>query len=264
MEVVKSYKIQVKAPRDLIEDYFGLKQKVLNTIFSHVKLSKSNKAHFELNKESWKKLRGELLRGWKYSKHYVDSAINSVVGLVKGWVTLYNKGKAKEAPKVTRKTVYVKNTLFSYRGDVLKISVEPNRRYLTVDLTRYKWIPRDFDKVGGLLLTEKELVITVKKRFEPKPCKWSSFDINLTNVTALIDGKVKRYDLRKLYHVHRAYELKRAKIQKLSKLKPETSKKLLAKYSKREANRTKDFLHKLTSAVAKELKALEAERYSKT
>jgi len=62
----------------------------------------SRKAHLEFDKEDRKRLRDELLREWKYSKHYVNSAINSVIGLVKGWITVYNGGKAKGPPKITQ------------------------------------------------------------------------------------------------------------------------------------------------------------------
>ncbi|MBS7618500.1 transposase, partial [Candidatus Bathyarchaeota archaeon] len=164
------------------------------------------------------------------------------------------RGRANGKPEIIKKSVYVKSTLFSFRNGILKISVEPNKRYLTVNLAKYSWIPKDFDEIGGLLLTEKELIITVKKDVEPKAEKWSSFDVNLTNVTALVDGKVKVYDLRKLYHIHRTYEIKRRKIQKLAKLKPKTSKKLLKKYSRREENRAKDLMHKLTMQIARKLR----------
>ncbi|MEM3833265.1 MAG: transposase [Thermoprotei archaeon] len=252
MEAIKSYRIPVEAPKDLIEEYFKVKRKALDTIFSHVKISE--KAHLEFDRENRKRLRDELLRGWRYSKHYVDSAINSVIGLVKGWITLYNRRRAKEPPKITKRTVYIKSTLFSFRNGILRISVEPSKRYLEVDLSKCSWIPRDFDKVGGLLMTESELIVTVKKRVEPKVDEWASFDVNLTNVTAFIGGEIKRYDLRELYHIHRTYETKRQRIQKLSKFKPLTSKRLLEKYSKREENRAKDFMHKLTTQVAGELK----------
>jgi putative transposase len=251
VEAVKSYRIPIEAPRDLIDSYFEVKKRALETILSKVRFSE--KAHLELRNGDRKKLRDELLRNWRYSKHYIDSAINSVIGLVKGWVTLYNKGKAKEHPKITKKTVYVKNTLFTFKSGRLKISIEPNRRYLEVDLTKYRWIPKDFDHLGGLILTEKELIITVKKSVEPRADKWASFDVNLTNITALIDGEIERFDLRKLYHIHRAYEAKRQRIQKLSKLKPKTSRRLLQRYSKREKNRAKDSLHKLTIEIAKKL-----------
>ncbi|MEM0262596.1 MAG: transposase, partial [Nitrososphaerota archaeon] len=194
------------------------------------------------------------LREWKYSKHYIDSAINSVIGLVKSWITLYNREKAKEPPKITKKTAYIKSTLFSFRNGFLKISIEPSKRYLEVDLSKYSWIPKDFERVGGLILTEKELIVTVKKNVEPRADKWASFDVNLTNVTAFIDCEIRLYDLRRLYHIHRAYEIKRQRIQKMFKIKPNTSKKLLEKYSRRENNRVKDFMHKLTTQIAEELK----------
>jgi putative transposase len=252
MEAVKSYRIQVDAPLDLIEAYTEVKRRTLKTVLSHVKFN--GKAHLEFKSEDRKKLRDELLEDWKYSKHYVDSAINSVIGLVKGWITLYNRGKVKRLPEITRKTIYIKNTLFSLRNGVLKISIEPNRRYLEVDLRKYSWIPKDFDRLGGLILTEKELIITVKKEVEPKADRWASFDVNLTNITALINGRIKRYDLKELYHIHRVYEAKRQRIQRLSKFKPETSKRLLQKYSMRERNRAKDFMHKLTAEIARELR----------
>ncbi|MEM0328268.1 MAG: transposase [Thermoproteota archaeon] len=252
MEAVKSYRIQVEAPKDLIEEYFKVKQRALDAIFSHVKVSK--KAHLNLKAEDRRKLRDELLKDWMFSKHYVDSAINSVIGLVKSWITLYNIGRAESKPEITKRTVYIKSTLFSFRNDILRISIEPNKRYLEVDLTKYPWIHEDFDRIGGLILTEKELIITVKKNVEPKAEKWASFDVNLTNITAIIDSKIRCYDLRELYHIHRTYETKRQRIQKLSKIKPETSKRLLEKYSKREKNRAKDFMHKLTTQIARELK----------
>ncbi|MDK2796109.1 MAG: putative transposase, partial [Archaeoglobaceae archaeon] len=86
----------------MIEACFELKNRALDFIFSHIKISK--KAHLKLSKEERKKLRDEILKEWKYSKHYVDSAINSVIGLVKGWISLYNKGKARQKPEITKKT----------------------------------------------------------------------------------------------------------------------------------------------------------------
>jgi len=78
--------------------------------------------------------------------------------------------------------------------------------------------------------------------------------VNLTNVTALINGRIERYDLKELYHVHRVYEVKRQRIQRLSKFKPKTSKRLMKKYSRRERNRVKDFMHKLTTGIVRRLR----------
>ena len=184
-----------------------------------------------------RRLRNSLPKDWNYSKHYVDSAINSAIGLAKGWIKLYNKG-AKSKPKATGKTVYVKSTLFTCRDGKLKISIEPGKRHLEVNLARYDYLPKNFDTIGGLLLREDGLIITFKKKVVGvEPRDWASFDINLTNVTALISGRVVRYDLRQLYHVHRAYEEKRRRIQKLSGRKPRAAGRLMRKYSRREKDR---------------------------
>ncbi len=112
MEVIKSYRVPIEPPKDLIEAYFNTKN-TLEFILSRVKVSEKAKVHLKLRSDELKEFRSGLLKDWRFSKHYVDSAINSVIGLVKGWITLYNNGKTKGKPKITRKTVYIKNTLFS-------------------------------------------------------------------------------------------------------------------------------------------------------
>jgi len=258
-KAVKAYSIPINAPNDLINAYFEAKKKALKEIFSHIVYSQRGKVHLNFKKEDRRNLRSKLLKDWTYSKHYIDSAINSVIGLVKGWIKLYNRGKAKSRPEITKKTVYIKNTLFSYKNGILKISIEPRRRYLEVNLMKHEYLPKDFNSIGGLLLTENKLIITFKKNVKSiEPKGWASFDVNLTNITALINGKIVRYDLKQLYHIHRVYEKKRRRIQKFSKHKPKIAKKLMQKYSKREKNRAKDFMHKLTTKIAEELSEIES------
>jgi len=60
----------------------------------------------------------------------------------------------------------------------------------------------------------------------------ASFDVNLTNITALINGKIVRYSLKQLYHIYRVYVVKRGRIHKLPKHKPKTAKRLMEKYSR--------------------------------
>ncbi len=88
MESIKAYSIPITAPKDLIEEYFKLRKTVLEEILKHIKYSKSGKAHLKFNKNKRKELRDKLLRNWRFAKHYIDSAINSVIGLVKGWIKL--------------------------------------------------------------------------------------------------------------------------------------------------------------------------------
>jgi hypothetical protein len=37
-----------------------------------------------------------------------------------------------------------------------------------VDLNKYPWISKDFDGIGGFLLTEEELIITFKRELSLK------------------------------------------------------------------------------------------------
>ena len=254
MEIIKSYSIPITAPKDLMEEYFKLRKIALEEIFRHVRYSKSGKAHLKFDKNKRKELRDKLLRNWKFARHYVDSAINTVIGLVKGWIQLYNRRKAKSKPKITKKTVYVKTTLFSVRNGKIKITIEPRKRNLEIDLAKFDYLPKDYDSIGGLILQEGKLIITFKKKVKPiEPKDYASFDINLTNITGFINGRIVRFDLRELYHTHRVYEEKRKRIQKLSKIKPKTAKKLMQKYSKRERNRARDIMHKITTTIAREL-----------
>jgi putative transposase len=101
LEVVKSCKIPVDAPKDLIDSYFEVKGRSLEAVPNHVELD--GEARLDFKNDDRKKLRDELLKGWRYSKHYVDSAINSVIGLVKGWITLYNRGRAEKLPEITKR-----------------------------------------------------------------------------------------------------------------------------------------------------------------
>ena len=254
MEVIKAYSVPVDAPKDLIKEYFKLKKTALDKIFKHVKYSKNGKAHLKFDKNKRKKLRNKLLGNWRFAKHYVDSAINSVIGLVKGWIRLYNKGKAKSKPEINKKSVYVKTTLFRIVNGKMKITIEPKKHYLEIDLGKFNYLPKDYDSIGGLILTENRLIITFKRNVELiKPKDYASFDVNLTNVTAYINGRIVRFDLRELYHIHRVYEEKRKRIQKLAKTKPNTAKKLMQKYSRREKNRAMDIIHKITTTIVREL-----------
>ncbi|MEM4477737.1 MAG: transposase [Candidatus Korarchaeum sp.] len=62
-----------------------------------------------------------------------------------------------------------------------------------------------------------------------------------------------RIDLGKLLHIHRVYELKRKRLQSKVLRKP-SLREVLAKYSRRERNRAKDFVHKLTTSLSREYK----------
>jgi len=55
--------------------------------------------------------------------------------------------------------------------------------------------------------------------------------------------------LRRLFHIHRVYENKRKRLQQKTSKKP-SLRKVLVKYSKRERDRARDYIHKLTTFIA--------------
>jgi putative transposase len=62
-----------------------------------------------------------------------------------------------------------------------------------------------------------------------------------------------RIDLTELFHIHRVYETKRKRLQRKASKNP-SLRKVLAKYSKRERNRARDYIHKLTTFIARKFK----------
>jgi putative transposase len=105
--------------------------------------------------------------------------------------------------------------------------------------------------MGELILNEKYLTITFRfKRNEEVNGKiaWDCNEKSLDGFNPNI-GWV-RVDLTKLFHIHRVYEVKRKRLQQKASKKHSLIK-VLKKYSKRERNRSKDFIHKLTSFITR-------------
>ncbi len=148
--------------------------------------------------------------------------------------------------------MYIKKSLIHHHNGQIKISIKPNREYLVINLHNHPWIPKDYHDIACAYLKPHQLTIILKWKIPAKqPKGWAAIDINIANITMYMDGQFIKYDLRKIYHIHRAYEAKRQRIQKLAKTKPKTAQKLMEKYRHREHNRTTDLLHKLTTNIAK-------------
>ncbi|MEM3446651.1 MAG: transposase [Candidatus Korarchaeum sp.] len=201
-----------------------------------------------------KRLRDELVKDWGYSKHYVDSAIREAYSILKSWRRNYRKGRRKEKAVIRRRFVRVKGTLYSYKEGKIKISVRPYEEYLIFDISR-AWFSRRVKggELGELILREEYLTITFKfKRRKEKAVGRIAWDCNMKSLDGFNPelGWIRIY-LGKLFHIHRVYELKRGRLQSKALKKP-SLKRILAKYSRRERNRAKDFVHKLTTFLSRE------------
>ncbi len=200
---VKAYLIPFDGfPDSFVEDYNRVKRRTLHYILSKV-VYLDDKAILKIKYSVVKELRDNILSEWSWSTHYIDSVINQVYSTVRSWIKKYNSGKAYKLPEIKNRAVYIKNTLFTVRDNIIRISLIPIQQYLEVNLNNYRYIPRDYTGIGGLIYIpeKKRLVINLKRdAVETKPLKYIGIDVNLTNITIYIPDvkpKIEYYKLLK-------------------------------------------------------------------
>ena len=276
--VILSYKIKHNYDiKDFLNSYRYLLQKAIDVIWDNIGWIERKQKNYYLIKQGRRKirkyyyvkrltpiipksrtfkrsLRNYLLEDWEYASHYVDSAIKTAYSIINSWRRNYLKGKRKrKKPIVKRKFVRVKETLYVYRDDKIRITIKPRQLYLEFDLSR-AWFKRRVEgwNLGELILKGDELIITFKRELkEKKSSERIGWDLNKKT----IDGFSPKYgwirvDLGYLYHIHRIYEIKRRRIQSIAS-KKSSLKYLISKYGRKEKNKAKDYVHKLTTLLTR-------------
>jgi len=201
-------------------------------------------------------LRNILLENWVYSKHYVDSAIKQAYSMIKSWRRSYVKGeRTRVKPIVRKRFVRIKETLYSFKDGKIKVSIKPYEEYLEFDISKAWFLSRAKGEMGELILNEKYLTIAFRfKRRKDEARGKIAWDCNERSLDGFSPGTGwTRIDLTRLFHIHRVYEIKRRRMQQKAS-KKSSLRRVLAKYSKREKDRTKDFIHKLTTSIARKFK----------
>jgi putative transposase len=193
------------------------------------------------------------MEDWKFSRHYVDSAIKQAYSILKSWRRSYLKGeRGREKPVVRKRFVRIKETLYSFRDGRIRVSIKPYKEYLEFDISRAWFLSRAKGEMGELILNERYLTVTFRFKRDEKVRGRIAWDCNEKSLDGFSPetGGV-RIDLTKLFHIHRVYEVKRAGLQQKASKKP-SLRRALAKYSRRERNRSRDFIHKLTTSITSE------------
>jgi putative transposase len=255
--------------KDFLEAYRLILQKAIDEIWSNIRWIKCyikgrRRLIPKIPKENSFKhhyLRDMLMQDWSYSKHYVDSAIKQAYSIIKSWRRNYMKGERhREKPIVKRRFVRIKETLYTYKDGKIKVSIKPYKEYLEFDISKSWFISRAKGELGELILNEHYLTVTFRFKDRKRKGKittnnnkiaWDSNEKSLDGFNPYI-GWI-RVDLTKLFHIHRVYEIKRSRLQQITS-KKSSLRKVLDKYSKREKNRTKDLLHKITTHITDEFK----------
>jgi putative transposase len=249
---------------EFLEAYRRLLQKALDEIWTKIrwieKCDKKGKRRLIpiIPKDNNFKnhLRNLLLENWSYSKHYVDSAIKQAYSMLKSWRRSYLKGERhREKPVVRKRFVRIKETLYTYKDGKIKVSVKPHEEYLVFDISKAWFLKKAKGELGELILGEKYLTVTFRfKRGEEEvkgKIAWDCNERSLDGFSPCSDWI--KIDLTKLLHIHRVYEVKRKRLQQRVSKKP-SLRRVLAKYSEREKNRARDFVHKLTTFMSRKFK----------
>jgi len=218
----------------------------------------------ELNITSYYNLRKAIYKDFKerfgYAAHYCHSACRIAASILKNWRRRCRRGEAswEKPPEAKRLFARLEKCLFRLdRQGKLEITLKEGE-YLTLDLIVHdyqrKFLSSD-KNYGEIILKENGVFIPFKEEVEIKKTKGLLiFDTNETNLTGLLitENEVKTifYDLRKVYHIHRTYEEKQRRIQKMKRQKPLTAAKIQSKYSKRRKRRVRQLLHVLGSHIA--------------
>lgn len=265
MYQVRAYNIRHSYDvKGFLEAYRAMLQRAIDGIWSRTRwIEKHNKYGRRLipviPKEGNFKhhyLRELLMKDWCYSKHYVDSAIKQAYSILHSWRRNYIKGeRGRGKPIVKKRFVRIKETLYSFRNGVIKVSIRPYEEYLELDISKAWFLNRAKGEIGELILNEKYLTVTFRHREKDvrlgDKIAWDCNERSLDGFNPKL-GWI-RVDLTQLFHIHRIYELKRRKLQSIASKKPEI-KEMLRKYSKRERNRSKDLVHKISTLLSQRFK----------
>lgn len=180
-----------------------------------------------------KQMRAQYLKRWKYSKHWVDSALKTAFSIVNSWRKNYLKGNRKRhKPLVARSFVRVKQTLTKLEGDTLRISIRP-REFVYVDLSR-RYFSLD-GKIGEPILTPTKIHIPIHQPKEKIPIReeigWDSNKFSMDGYSSE-RGWIK-IDLTPLHALHVTYDNKFRSINRIFARNKRKGKILYQKYRNR-------------------------------
>lgn len=218
--------------------------------------------HYRKDGDFKKDIRDHYLKNWKYTSHWINSAIDTAFSIINSWKKNYDKGKRKRiCPIAKRRFVRVKQTMMKIEKvkdkggreiDRLRISIMPNR-FIYINLSkRYFKIN---GKIGEPILTPTHIhlpIIQSNNSFEDiKPYK-IGWDLNKFSMDGFSPetGWI-RIDLKDLYTKHVSYDNKRRRINKLTSTKKIVGKRLREKYSNREKNVCNQIVHNITNTAKK-------------
>ena len=194
-----------------------------------------------------KRLRDEFLLDCLYARHWVDAVIRTAYSVMENWRKRYLRGRARKIkPRIRRRFARCKITLMKidYESKTIRITLKPGE-YLSIS-----WKSTWFEHrvrgwaVGEVIIKDDRIVIPFKSSKEVEVRKvigWDSNELSLDGYEPSI-GFI-HVDLKPLQSMKIVYERKKAIAQR------EGRRELYEKYVRRERNREKDFINKLSAGL---------------
>ena len=206
--------------------------------------------------DEYNEVRRQLAPRCPWNRHWAYSAVRYAKDIIlESWRQRYFRGMARrKMPMLKRLVARAENTLVRSHGNVVRVSIFP-WKFIEIN-TSGMWFLKRVEgwEVAEVEFHEDCIIITFrrpKQRHNVREYIGMDANFDTLDLFSQKHGWV-RVDLRPLIHIIQTYDEKRGRIQRLTKkvLKHKV-RKLLAKYSKRRNSRVNDYLHKLTTALAR-------------
>ena len=193
------------------------------------------------------------LKEYGLHTHYILSACEVAFSACKN-------EKRRTIPHVRRPFLKLDNQSYQLNHLLLRIPTTPRKFiFLTLQGSRHHLsLVDDLSlKRGSVTVTPEIVSVALSKDVEPfEPSGFIGMDVNERNATtSATDGWYKRFEeLGEVVEIKERYREIRAKVAKMTRGDRRTSKQLLAKYGKRERDRTTSRVHGVTRAIVSHAK----------
>ena len=190
----------------------------------------------------------ERLKEYGLHTHYILSACEIAF-------SVYRNKKRKSNPRICRPFLKLDNQTYQLNHLLLRIPTTPrNFVFLALQGSDYhlSFVDDASLKRGSVTITERSVNIAFSREVELfNPLGYVGMDVNERNATAsATDGWHHKFDeLGEVVELKERYREIRANIARETRGDRRTAKKLLAKYGRRESDRTTSRLHKVSSEI---------------
>jgi len=208
-----------------------------------IALENHSKSRFDLIEVAYKELKNYGLH-----THYILSACEIAFSLCR------NRNPIS-IPYIRKPFLKLDKQSFNLDYLILRIPVRPREFiYITLEGSSYhrSFLSDPTLKTGSVTITESAVIVSFSKDAkETKPIGYIGLDVNEKNVTAATGNcYVRRFDeLSEVAEIKERYKEIRAEIGRATRGDRRISKRLYAKYGKREKNRTIQRINKISGEV---------------